>query len=615
MIIEKNAFVSIHYRYIVKRDGGLMEVRITLRAKVFLAITCINIIAILTIAIMFYQSSARFLENQYAKSLLDHAYIVARNLDKAFQDTYYSVVIASFDPGIRESLKKFRMDMQDASLLEISEILHQYKAQNDLIDSVCIFLPDDNRLVKSTEYNPIQKLSGSTTANLIEMIQRNTAKHALSPFYMIDNFSVSPKHIFMYAKPAELDESGEVKAWLLVTMDERNVYYRYLDDMAHYSGTMIYLLNQKGDVVLGNYKNEYFEDFINTEVFHTIQDSFSGKSVYQKDNVKYLIIYIAAPFSKYHIVLCVNQDKIIGNLLLLQFSVCFLALAVIIVSFIPAYYMAKRVNKPVENLERAMEKVGYGDLTATVTVYAYDEIGRLSIGFNSMVQRIKRLIDELVAERSLKKQAELNALQYQITPHFIYNTLNSIRFAAILQGAKNIGDLLGKFIDLLQVSSNRKGSFALFHEELNTLKNYIALQQFRHMDSFTVEYQINEAVNDYYVPRLILQPLVENSIIHGPSEEKPICHIIIGAKVEHDLLILTVEDDGKGMSDGQIAALCEQNSIVKGEYTHIGIFNIKERLSLYYGNKGILQYFSDGSTFTRAVIMLPASKNSQEYGV
>jgi len=592
-----------------------VKVRVTLRSKVFLAITCINMIAIITIAIMFYQSSARFLENQYAKSLLDHAYLVTKNLDKAFQEVYSSAVIASFDSGIKDSLKKFRMDKQDDSLLEVSAILSEYKAQNDLIDSIYLFFPEGNKLIKSTEYNSVQRISDDRASDLIAMIPRNTQKQALSPLYMIDSFSASPKHVFMYIKPIILDESGEAKAWLLVNMDERTVFYRYLDDMARYSGTRIYLLNQKGDVVLENYKNEYFEDFINSQVFYKIQNSFSGKAIYEKDHVKYLVIYIAAPFSNYHAVLCVNQEKIMGNLLLLQFSICFLALAVIVISFIPAYYMAKRVNKPVENLEYAMKQVGSGDLTAQVTVYGYDEVGRLSVGFNSMVYRIKRLIEELVAERTLKKQAELNALQYQITPHFIYNTLNSIRFAAIMQGAKNIGDLLGMFIDLLQVSSNRKGSFAPFHEELNTLKNYIALQQFRHMDSFTVEYQIDDNVNDYRVPRLILQPLLENSIIHGPSEEKPMCHIIIGAKLEGDVLILTVEDDGKGMSEEQIAEVCTKKTIMNGEYTHIGILNIKERLTLYYGNKGDLHYISDENTFTRAVVTLPASQNAQEYGI
>jgi len=572
-------------------------------------------IAITTIGIMFYQSSARFLENQYAKSLLDHAYLVTKNMDKAFQEIYYSSVVVSFNSDIKESLKNFQIDKHDDSLLEIAAILRKYKAQNDLIDSIYVFFPENHRLIKSMEYNPVQKISDKMASDLLEMIQKNNTHEPLSPLYMIDSYSASPKHVFMYIKPIFFDESGETKAWLLVNMDERTLFYRYVDDVARYSDTMIYLLNQEGQIVLGNYRNDYFEKFLNSEVFYKIKNTFSGQSVYQTDHLKYLVIHLAAPFSGYRTVLCVNQEKIMANLLVLQFGICILALVVIVLSFIPAYYMAKRVNKPVENLEHAMEQVGSGDLTAQVTVHGYDEVRRLSVGFNSMVYRIKRLIEELVAERTLKKQAELNALQYQITPHFIYNTLNTIRFAASMQGAKNIGDLLGMFIDLLQVSSNRKGSFSPFHEELNTLKNYIALQQFRHMDRFTIEYQIDPTANDYYVPRLILQPLLENSMIHGPSEEKEMCHIIIGARLKEDLLILTVEDDGKGMSEEKMTEVCTKKEIIHGEYTHIGILNIKERLVLYYGNKGNLEYLSDGKTFTRAVVTLPASQNVQEYGI
>ena len=182
-----------------------------------------------------------------------------------------------------------------------------------------------------------------------------------------------------------------------------------------------------------------------------------------------------------------------------------------------------------------------------------------------------------------------------------------------MQGAKNIGSLLGNFIDLLQVSTNRKGAFAPLSEEITTLKNYIALQEFRMMDTFKADFAIDEDTLTCFVPRLILQPLVENSIIHGPSAEKPFCNITVRSYVQEDFLYLEVEDDGKGMSPEQMNSFVSMAKKTSGGYSSVGVFNIKERLRLYYGDKGTLVYFSDNETYTKAQIKLPVSHDINEY--
>ena len=182
-----------------------------------------------------------------------------------------------------------------------------------------------------------------------------------------------------------------------------------------------------------------------------------------------------------------------------------------------------------------------------------------------------------------------------------------------MQGAKNISNLLGNFIDLLQVSTNRKGSFATLQEEVTTLKNYISLQEFRMMDTFKANFDIDENTLHCCVPRLILQPLVENSIIHGPSEIKSFCHITIRSYIKDNNLYLEVEDDGKGMSEQQMHSFSNMAKKTSGGYSSVGVYNIKERLRLYYADKGELNYFSDNKTYTIAQIKLPISYDIDEY--
>ena len=272
------------------------------------------------------------------------------------------------------------------------------------------------------------------------------------------------------------------------------------------------------------------------------------------------------------------------------------------------YVLSAKLNEPVENLARAMQDVGRGKFSLRVKVEGNDEIGYLADRFNNMLEHIETLIDNFANERLLKRQAELNALQYQIRPHFIYNTLNSIRFAAMIQGARNIGELLANFIELLQVSTNREGEFGTLAEEVGTLKKYIALQEFRLMNSFAVDFELAEKSLSCRVPRLILQPLVENSILHAPSPEKTFCRIVVSSELRGDELIISITDDGKGMPPEILENLSTKPSDKKthGGFSGIGVANVKERLRLYYGDAGKVICESDGKSYTKISIVLPA---------
>ena len=234
------------------------------------------------------------------------------------------------------------------------------------------------------------------------------------------------------------------------------------------------------------------------------------------------------------------------------------------------YLLSAKLNKPVENLAQVMQYVGHGDFSLRAKIEGNDEIGYLAARFNHM-------LDNLENEKILKRQAELNALQYQIRPHFIYNTLNSIRFAAMIQGAKNIGELLANFIELLQVSTNREGEFGTLAEEISTLKKYVALQEFRLMNSFAVDFNLDEKTLSCRVPRLILQPFVENSIIHAPSPEKTFCRIVVSSQLRGGELVISIQDDGKGISPEVLENLSAKPTDKKthGGFSGIGVAKSK----------------------------------------
>ncbi len=225
-----------------------------------------------------------------------------------------------------------------------------------------------------------------------------------------------------------------------------------------------------------------------------------------------------------------------------------------------------------------------------------------------MLDQIEKLIEQLIREEKKKKDAELEALQYQITPHFMYNTLNSIKFYAMIRGEKEIAGVIGDFVELLQTCIRKKGAFLTVAEERQVLENYIHLQEFRNGAVYEVTFQVEREAEQCLIPRLILQPLVENSLIHGLDLKSGRKHLEIQAYTSGSRLYLKVKDNGRGMTKEQMEDLLNPKEKKTKGLTAVGIPNIQERLRLYYGTqaKFSLESSEEG---TQATIYLPVNRN------
>ena len=259
----------------------------------------------------------------------------------------------------------------------------------------------------------------------------------------------------------------------------------------------------------------------------------------------------------------------------------------------------------------AMECAGQGDMNARAPD-GDDEFGAIGGRFNQMMEEIDNLLDDLVEARLEKRQAEIEALQQQIKPHFMYNTLNTIKFAAILQGNDEIGSLLGSFIALLEASISKKGAFLPLSEEIHLVEDYASLQQYRYMDSFTVECSVSPEAASCTVPRLLLQPLVENAILHGILPRRPGNRITIDATVENRMLHILVSDNGKGMREEECRALLENDPDDNRRFTGIGMRNVRERLRLYYGDEATFSIHTAPGEGTCIMLSLPAIPEDKE---
>ena len=403
------------------------------------------------------------------------------------------------------------------------------------------------------------------------------------------------------------DDNGEILGYVVADIRERAIYYEYLEAVNDEKITRIVLVDRNDEIVTsGDYSDI-------GKTFPEITDQNVPKMEGYAEKNGVISFFSRGSFSDCGLYLEVPKKEVLSGLSRMRLFLIGIFGAVFVAAVLLALWLSRVVCGPLRSMTGTVEKVGEGDLSLRTEVTTADEIGTLGKEFNHMLDYIEALIAQVIEEEQQKKDAELEALQYQITPHFMYNTLNSIKFAAFLKGEKELAGLIGDFVELLQASINKKGSFLSVADEIHILKNYIHLQDFRYQGSFQVKYEISEEAYRCYIPRLILQPLVENALLHGIDIKRQTGKIWISGNVSEGKLILIVKDNGRGMTKEQIRDLFNSHAKKTNGLSAVGIPNVKERLELYYGTQGGMEYVSSGNG-TEVTVFLPAIYDMPEEG-
>lgn len=269
-------------------------------------------------------------------------------------------------------------------------------------------------------------------------------------------------------------------------------------------------------------------------------------------------------------------------------------------------FFLRSIIGPVHTMVEGLQELEAGNLDTHIEPAGHTEIRNMIHSFNRMVRQLKVSIAENEQVQKKKHEAEVRALQSQINPHFLVNTLNSIRFMAQVSRFEGIRKMAEALIKILSCSFRGNISFYTVKEELEVLDSYLYLMKIRYSNGFEVAYQIDEGCLDYRMPRLILQPVVENSIVHGLSEkEDDIGHLQIQVSQNEEFVIFTIADDGTGMTEDEIKYLFTPKERRAGDNTSIGVENVYARIKLYFGEKCRMSMESRLGKYTRTTIEIP----------
>jgi two-component system, sensor histidine kinase YesM len=275
------------------------------------------------------------------------------------------------------------------------------------------------------------------------------------------------------------------------------------------------------------------------------------------------------------------------------------------IAYFVAFYLSKLSTKRIHSLTQSIRKVQKGEFDTVITSDINDEIGELENNYNFMIRRIVELIDEQYFSGQQVKQAELKALQAQINPHFLYNTLDLIKWKALEHDVPDIESIVISLAKFYKLSLNKGKEIVSLEDEIMHVSVYVEIQNQRFENQIKLILDIDDSLYNYSILKIILQPIVENSILHGILEKANNSGTIkITGTIESEIITLVVEDDGIGMSEEKLENLfIDESSSQSNGY---GVKNINNRIKLNYGNQFGLSYSSSEGQGTRVKITIPA---------
>lgn len=276
-----------------------------------------------------------------------------------------------------------------------------------------------------------------------------------------------------------------------------------------------------------------------------------------------------------------------------------LALLMMGIALTMTLYTYMSISHPIEHMVHTCQMISDGDMEIRIQDTGSDELAYLSDNIDGMVTQIQLLLEQRQLSEARKRELELRMLQYQINPHFLFNTLNTLRLVAQMNQDKVVCEGIRSLSELLKNTLINDHEFITIQEEIDNLKHYFSIQAIRYAGSFHVNYDIPEPFTGYFLPKLILQPLAENSVLHGSFNDGTIMEIYVSCRWDKQDIILEVRDEGKGFD------MNDKSSVPKG-LGGIGNKNVNDRIHLYFSGDYGLTIESSPGKGTICKVRIPA---------
>ncbi|MGG1313667.1 cache domain-containing sensor histidine kinase [Cohnella laeviribosi] len=582
-------------------------IRNSLQRKLTVLMLISTLIPLLFLGLFSFNTSSQVMEQNINQSGMDTLSQMEGNLQFQMRDIEN---ISLFLIGLRD-IQQFAAGSGENNELRtrVLGMLTNLVSSKTYISDITIY---SNRFDSSLSTATLYK---SDLHRLVD-IDRVTEKMWTS-LYSVEDYA-GEHHVVSFIRPLRSINTYKPLGWILISLDEQVISRHWKEVQLGGGQGEVVLVDGQG-LVLSSTNREWLSkplDSLYPGLKQELDQSApqKGMRTYGEGEGKKTILYTrdslagwtlagVFPYELYR-----TQSRYILQLTELAVGLSVLINALLIL------FIVRRITNPLRLLTRLLSKVNPDEPMPVYQTRSKDEIGQLAQSYSMLGTHIEQLKKKLIRHEARKKEADLRALQAQINPHFLYNTLSSVHWMALMADEKKIADMVGGLSDFLRFSLNKGNEFCEVHQEISHIKNYVTVQSIRFPDKFNVEYVIQPELQDKYMLKLLLQPLVENAMIHGILKKEGTGNITVCIERKGNRMNLMVLDDGIGMTEERLEFV--RQSLQPGESgespTEVyGLRNVNERLLLHYGPDSQLHIESRLHAGTRISFSIPILTEAQ----
>jgi len=323
------------------------------------------------------------------------------------------------------------------------------------------------------------------------------------------------------------------------------------------------------------------------------------------DDEKFLVSSVVSSLNDWRIISLIPESELFSEINQLQKRNLIVLTVVMTLSLFLLFFTSRQIIVPIERLSKIMKIAESGDFSTHIQVDRMDEVGMLSVSYNSLLDKINELIHEVYLQKIASSESQLQMLQSQINPHFLYNTLESISMMATINDDETTAEMATELGSILRYSISNINQLVPLSEEITQLKKYISLLERRFHSQYSIDINIDAKYYSISMPKLILQPIVENAIYHGMASVRSNGKIVISAeKADPHTLLLTVSNNGTGMSEERVRDLNEYINEKNDLFKSIGMRNVNRRIKLSCGSEYGLTVYSAINKGTCVVVRI-----------
>ncbi|MDN4600975.1 sensor histidine kinase [Paenibacillus sp. F6_3S_P_1C] len=590
----------------------------SLQRKLSVVVTASMIVPLLALGLFAFLISSRITEQKTKLSGMDTLKQVEANLRYMLQDVETLSIFLIGERDIQQYLSSDEDDVQER--VDILGRMTNLAASKKYIANIAIYPDRFDAVLSTATWYESSNVSYPPAPH-------GDAVKAWTGVYPVQNYA-GIQNVITLVRPIRSIHDYRPIGWLAISLDEKAISKGWAALGLGKGEGRLELIGSTGEILSSMDKSRLGQSLekIEPEVQTLIQQEGRGTATYGSGDEKRTLLYYPEQLTGWTLTGTVPYDQYKsenGYILILT------AVAVSLSAAISAglvWFTVRRITRPLRVLTRHLSRMDPDRPLPLFRSESDDEIGKLGESYNLLGAHIEILKKEVIRGEARKKEADLRALQAQINPHFLYNTLSSIHWIALMSEEKRIAEMVEGLSDFLRISLNQGRDYCPVGQEITHIRHYVRVQSIRFPDKFAVHYIVDPALEPRMMLKLLLQPLVENAMIHGIQPKAGMGTITIMIRQEQERMSVLVLDDGAGMGRDRLEYVrsslvsldeeeqhysnhhrTEKEPMKQGGY---GLRNVNERLLLHYGAEAQLEVDSRVGGGTRISFSIPILEES-----